>query len=247
MKLALLSDLHANRHALQACLADARTRDASQYAFLGDLVGYGGEPGAVLDTVMEMASRGAWVLRGNHDDAALAPLANSGRADHAGAVWTAGKLTTAQRDFLAGLPMTLRHEFILLVHASAREPERWTYVVDAQRAADSLDFAGDATHVFGGHVHEQRLFFQGSVGKTMAFEPTPGIAVPVPRHRRWLATVGSVGQPRDGRSEAMYALFDSDALKLTFVRVPYDHAAAARAVRAAGLPEPDALRLGEGR
>jgi diadenosine tetraphosphatase ApaH/serine/threonine PP2A family protein phosphatase len=246
MKLALLSDLHANRHALQACLADARARQATQYAFLGDLVGYGADPAPVVDTVMEMAAQGAWVLRGNHDEATLAPLAGSARADHAGAAWTAGRLGPAQRDFLAGLPLTVHRDFILLVHASARDPAHWTYVEDAQRAADSLDHAGDATHVFGGHVHEQRLFFQGLVGKTMPFEPTPGVPVPVPRHRRWLATVGSVGQPRDGRSEAMYALFDTDALALTFLRVPYDHAAAARAIRAAGLPESNAARLALG-
>lgn len=247
MKLALFSDLHANRHALQACLADARARSASQYAFLGDMVGYGGEPGAVLEMVMEMALRGAWVIRGNHDDATLAPLADSDRADHAGAAWSAAQLTGPQREFLAGLPMSHRHEFMLLVHASANQPERWTYVEDAQRAADSLDFAGDASHVFGGHVHEQRLFFQGLVGKTMPFEPTPGVPVPLPRHRRWLATVGSVGQPRDGRNEAMYAIFDTGSLALTFVRVPYDHAAAARAIRAAGLPESNAARLALGR
>jgi diadenosine tetraphosphatase ApaH/serine/threonine PP2A family protein phosphatase len=247
VKLALLSDLHANRQALQACLADARARGASQYAFLGDLVGYGGEPGAVLDTVMEMAAQGAWVVRGNHDDAALAPLAGSARADHAGAAWTATQLTAAHRQFLDALPLTLRHGSILLVHASAHDPDGWTYVVDAPRAADSLDHADDATHVFGGHVHQQRLFFRGASGKVMAFEPTAGVAVPVPRHRRWLATVGSTGQPRDGRSDAMYALFDSDAFTLTFMRVPYDHAAAARAIRAAGLPEADAARLAEGR
>lgn len=247
MKLALLSDLHANRQALQACLADARAREASQYAFLGDLVGYGADPGAVVDTVMEMAARGAWALRGNHDDATLAPLAGSGRADQVGAAWTAARLSQAQRDFLASLPLTIRHDFILLVHASARDPAHWTYVEDAQRAADSLDHAGEATHVFGGHVHEQRLFFQGLVGKTMAFEPTPGVPVPVPRHRRWLATVGSVGQPRDGRCEAMYALFDTGALTVTFVRVPYDHFAAAQAIRAAGLPEVNAARLALGR
>jgi diadenosine tetraphosphatase ApaH/serine/threonine PP2A family protein phosphatase len=247
MKLALLSDLHANRHALQACLADARARAATQYAFLGDLVGYGGEPAAVLDTVMEMAAQGAWVVRGNHDDAALRPLANSDRADHAGAVWTASQLTPAQHEFLAGLPLALHREFMLLVHASACNPERWTYVEDSQRAADSLDMAGDASHVFGGHVHEQRLFFQGLVGKTMAFEPTVGVPVPVPRHRRWLATVGSVGQPRDGRSEAMYAFFDTDALTLAFLRVPYDYLAAASAIRAAGLPAANAVRLALGR
>src|SRR6266542_1736598 len=98
MKLALLSALHANRHALQACLADARAREASQYAFLGDFVGYGGEPRAVLDIVMALAEQGAWVVRGNHDDAALAPVANSDRADHAGAAWTSAQLTSAQRE-----------------------------------------------------------------------------------------------------------------------------------------------------
>lgn len=247
MKLALFADLHANLHAVQACLADARARGASQYAFLGDLVGYGADPGPVVDTVMEMAARGAWVVRGNHDEATLAPRAGSSRADHAGAAWTASRLSPVQHDFLAGLPLTVNQDFILLVHASARNPAQWTYVDDAQRAAGSLDHAGDATHVFGGHVHEQRLFFQGLVGKTMPFEPTPGVPVPVPRHRRWLATVGSVGQPRDGRSEAMYAVFDTDALAITFLRVPYDHAAAAGAIRAAGLPESNAARLALGK
>ena len=76
--------------------------------------------------------------------------------------------------------------------------------------------------------------------------PTPDIAIPVPPHRRWVATIGSVGQPRDGRAEAMYALFDRDASQLTFVRVPYDHSAAAAAIRAAGLPEFFADRLARG-
>jgi diadenosine tetraphosphatase ApaH/serine/threonine PP2A family protein phosphatase len=249
MKLALLSDLHANRHALEACLADAQARGASQYAFLGDLVGYGGEPAAVLDRVMEMAQQGAWVVRGNHDDAAIAPLAGSQRADRAGAAWTYSQLTPVQRSFLAGLPLVVRHDFILLVHASARDPERWDYVDGPIAAADSLAAARSfgATHVFGGHVHEQRLFFQGTGRTVMAFEPTAGVAIPVPAHRRWLATIGSVGQPRDGSAEAMYALFDTVRLRLTFVRVPYDHAAAARAILAAGLPEQYAKRLAAGR
>ena len=100
--------------------------------------------------------------------------------------------------------------------------------------------------MFGGHVHEQRLFFHGAVGKLMAFQPTPGVAIPLPRHRVWLATVGSVGQPRDGRSEAMYALFDTSSLQLTFLRVPYDYEAAAQAILEAGLPEYDAHRLALG-
>jgi diadenosine tetraphosphatase ApaH/serine/threonine PP2A family protein phosphatase len=249
MKLALLSDLHANRHALDACLADARARGATDFAFLGDLVGYGGEPAAVVERVMDMAAHGAWVVRGNHDDAAaLGVSRRSPDADHTGAAWTAAQLSAAQREFLASLPLVLRKDFILLVHASAHEPQRWDYVNEGLRARVSMDAASaqGATHVFGGHVHEQRLFFQGAGRGPMAFEPTAGIPIPVPRHRRWLATVGSVGQPRDGRRDAMYALFDSALMRLLFVRVPYDHEAAAQAIRRAGLPENYAQRLASG-
>ncbi|HKB53589.1 MAG TPA: metallophosphoesterase family protein [Ramlibacter sp.] len=249
MKLALLADIHANLHALQACLADARRRAATQYAFLGDLVGYGADPVPVLETVIAMADDGAWVLRGNHDDLAVGPAgARASRTDAAGADWTAARLDAAHREFIAKLPMVIEQDFFCLVHASMREPARWEYVNDTMTAAGSLWAAEDRgrTHVFGGHVHEQRLFFQGAVGKVMPFEPTPNVPVPVPRHRRWLATVGSVGQPRDGRSDAMYAVFDTASLQLTFVRVPYDHHAAARAISDAGLPEFNGRRLAVG-
>ena len=106
---------------------------------------------------------------------------------------------------------------------------------------------GGAAIVFGGHVHEQRLFYVGAVGKLMPFDPAPGVAVPVPSHREWLATVGSVGQPRDGDPRAMYAIYDSGEQRLTFVRVPYDHAAAAAAIVRAGLPSHNAERLARGR
>jgi diadenosine tetraphosphatase ApaH/serine/threonine PP2A family protein phosphatase/microcompartment protein CcmK/EutM len=252
MKLALLSDLHANRQALDACLADARARGATQYAVLGDLVGYGADPAVVLDRVMDMAGQGAWVVRGNHDaavDAAVIGLPSpSGRADQTGAAWTRSQLNPAQRDFLAALPLVLREDFILLVHASARDPKLWEYVEDADSAGLAMDSAKEAgaTHVFGGHVHEQRLFFQGSGRGVLSLEPTAGIPIPVPRHRRWLATVGSVGQPRDGRPDAMYALFDGAAMRLVFLRVPYDVEAAAQAIRKAGLPEFYAQRLALG-
>jgi diadenosine tetraphosphatase ApaH/serine/threonine PP2A family protein phosphatase len=248
MKLALLSDLHANLQALTACLADARARGAPHYAFLGDLVGYGADPGPVVDIVMEMAQQGAWVVKGNHDQAAVSPLPTSERADHIGGVWSHAHLSRQQRAFLADLPLVVRHESLLLVHASAVDPARWSYITRSAEAAESLMAAAaqQATHVFCGHVHEQRLFYIGATGKAMAFEPTPGVALPVPAHRQWLATIGSVGQPRDGKPEAMYAIHDSAALQLTFVRVPYDHSAAAAAILKTDLPAFNAARLAKG-
>ena len=248
MKLALLSDIHANLHALEACLSDAGERGATQYAFLGDLVGYGAEPSAVLERIMEFAEKGAWVVRGNHDEASVQPPADTTRADAAGAAWTHAQLSATQLSFLAGLPLIRREGSIFLVHASAHEPQRWHYVEDPRSAGASLEAAGaGVSHLFGGHVHAQRLFYRGAGRGLMAFEPTPGVAVPVPAHRQWLATIGSVGQPRDGRSEAGYALFDAVSLQLTFMRVPYDHLAAAQAILAAGLPAFNADRLARGR
>jgi diadenosine tetraphosphatase ApaH/serine/threonine PP2A family protein phosphatase len=104
-----------------------------------------------------------------------------------------------------------------------------------------------APHVLVGHVHHQTLYYQGAGRGLMPFKPTPGVAVPLPRSRACVATVGSVGQPRDGDPRAMYALYDMSAGRLTFHRVPYDHAAAAQAIRQAGLPEHFAHRLETGR
>jgi len=248
MKLALLSDLHANLQALNACLADARARGATHYAFLGDLVGYGADPEPVLDIVMGMAQQGAWVVKGNHDDAAVNPQPNSQRADHIGGTWSHAHLSGEHRAFLADLPLLARHDKLLLVHASAVDPARWTYVTGPREAAESMAAAQSqqATHVFCGHVHEQRLFYIGAAGRTMAFEPTSGVALPVPAHRQWLATVGSAGQPRDGKPEAMYAMLDAVALQLTFLRVPYDWQGAAAAILRAGLPAFNAARLAMG-
>ena len=100
--------------------------------------------------------------------------------------------------------------------------------------------------MFCGHVHVEVLYFLTPTAKLMRFAPEPGVPVPVPPHRQWLGIVGSVGPPRDGDARAMYALFDDTARQITFYRVPYDHLAAAAAIRAAGLPAFYADRLEHG-
>jgi diadenosine tetraphosphatase ApaH/serine/threonine PP2A family protein phosphatase len=104
----------------------------------------------------------------------------------------------------------------------------------------------EASWIFSGHVHEQALYHLAPGGTALHFKPVPGVAIPVPSRRRWLAVVGSVGQPRDGNTAACYALFDTVRAVLTFHRVPYGWAAAAAKIRAAGLPEALALRLERG-
>ncbi len=247
MKLALLSDLHANARALEACLAHAQAQGANQWALLGDLVGYGPEPEAVVAQCQRMAEAGATVLRGNHDAMAVTPPVPASRQGEFTARWTHERLSEADRQWLASLPLTVRLESVMVVHASVNEPEQWRYVEDEGSAARSLQAATDqypeVRFVMGGHVHHQTLYYRGQGGQLMRFTPVPGVPIPVPAHRRWIATVGSVGQPRDGDTRAGYALLDLDRHQLTFWRVRYDHVAAAHAVRAAGLDEALARRL----
>ena len=234
--LALLSDIHANLEALDACLLHAARSGATRWEFLGDLVGYGADPQAVIETVMRYAAGGAVVVKGNHD--AAVETTEAGMSDGAAETrdWTRGVLDATAKAWLRSLPLTHREDELCFVHASAAAPGRWEYVNDTVRAQRSVVAAG-ARWVFCGHVHDQALYVEVAADKMTRFRPLPGSTVPVPGHRRWLAIVGSVGQPRDGNPSAAYALFDRERELLTFHRVPYDHAAAARKLRAAGLPD----------
>jgi diadenosine tetraphosphatase ApaH/serine/threonine PP2A family protein phosphatase len=243
MKIALLADLHANLEATLACLAHAAASGVDRYAFLGDLVGYNADPGPVVDLVEGYAARGAVVVRGNHDAAvASGDTATMDPSAARAATWTRARLSEGQRRFLGALPLVVRSEGATFVHASADAPAEWAYVADAFLAARSMAAAG-TPWVFCGHVHAQVLYHLAASGRARAFQPAPGVSIPVSRRRQWLAIVGSVGQPRDGVSAASYAVADLAAEVATFFRVPYDTASAAEKVRAAGLPETLARRL----
>jgi diadenosine tetraphosphatase ApaH/serine/threonine PP2A family protein phosphatase len=247
MRVALFADIHANLDALTACLAEAADAGAERYAFLGDLVGYGAEPGPVVDIVAEHVARGAVAVKGNHDEAVLAGDTSTMRDVAAAAIdWTQGRLDARQRAFLSSLPLTVREGEVLYVHASAERPAEWIYVSDEYMAARSLAHSGGARYVLSGHVHEPTLFYTGAAERPVPFTPVPGKAIPVPVHRRWLAIVGSVGQPRDHNTAASWAMLDLARRTLTFHRVPYDWKSAAAKIRAAGLPEYLAARIERG-
>jgi len=247
MRLALLADIHSNLEALVAVLAHARGQGAGGLAFLGDLVGYGADPEAVLRRVQEEAARGAVVVQGNHDAAVLDPGVAVGMNPAAleAIAWTRTRLGPRERAFLASLPLVARRGDATFVHGSAEAPARFLYVTDPVRAGRCL--AASATPwTFAGHVHEPVLYYTSAADRPLPFRPVPGVAIPVPARRRWLAIAGSVGQPRDGRPAASYAVFDDERRTLTFHRVAYDWPSAASKVRAAGLPERLAARLEHG-
>jgi diadenosine tetraphosphatase ApaH/serine/threonine PP2A family protein phosphatase len=246
VKLALFADVHSNLEAITACLAHAEALGADRYAFLGDLVGYGADPVAVLELIERYATEGAVVVLGNHDAAAIGRTAEHLNASaRASIAWTQGRLGDRQRAFLSSLPLTVREGDLLFVHASAAAPDKWTYVTGPVEAERSITAAA-AGFVFCGHVHEQKLFYIGAGGHPMPFLPVAGTPIPTGKHRRWLAIVGSAGQPRDSNNKACYALADLERARLTFFRVPYDYGSAAAKVRSAGLPERLALRLERG-
>jgi diadenosine tetraphosphatase ApaH/serine/threonine PP2A family protein phosphatase len=243
--IALLSDVHGNLEALNACLRHARDGGAGRYAFLGDLVGYGADPQAVVDTVARFAAEGALAVKGNHDEAIEKTPGYMNESVRHVINWTRETLSADGKAFLSSLPLCVREGPMCLVHASAAAPKRWDYI-DSPAAAQRSMIAANTAYTFSGHVHDQELYFEAKPGKAAAFRPVRGTSVPVGSHRRWLALVGSVGQPRDNSPKAAYAQFDMERKRITFHRVAYDHLAAARKIRQAGLPESIAYRIEHG-
>jgi diadenosine tetraphosphatase ApaH/serine/threonine PP2A family protein phosphatase len=160
--------------------------------------------------------------------------------------WTRGELGRAQRKFLEALPLTRQDGDRLYVHAEASRPRSWIYVQSSADAAHSLA-ASSAQVTFCGHIHQPALYTMSATAKMASLTPTAGVAVPLLPGRRWLAVLGSVGQPRDGNPAASYAMLDTGKNELTYCRCPYDVAQAAERIRRNGLPGWLADRLFLGR
>ncbi len=246
MLLALFSDIHANRQAFSACLEAARARGAERFVFLGDFVGYGGDPEWVVETATALIADSAVAVRGNHDQAISTPSETMNEDAQAAIEWTRDRLTSAQRRFLAELPLALEEEDCLYVHSEASQPERWRYVQATPDAARSM-IATRAHVTFCGHIHKPALYSMSATAKMTSFVPVAGVPINLLKGRQWLAVLGSVGQPRDRNPAAAFAIYDTVAREITFCRVPYDVEAAARRIRDNGLPSWLAERLFLGR
>ena len=238
MRIALLSDIHANLQALEAVLA--RAADVDAIWVTGDTVGYGADPSDVLALIRE---RGAVIVQGNHDRAVATGEGlewfheRAASAARMHAEW----LSAEERDILGGLPTTTSIDRFTLCHGSLRDP-LWEYVTSAAAAAASLA-RSETPFCCNGHTHVPALFVEGANAVRM-IRPKTDTSYPLEPHS--LVNAGSVGQPRDGDPRASHALIDTTAGTVTFLRSPYRIDEAQRRIRARGLPEMFAERLALG-
>ena len=239
MKVAVISDIHANRHAFEATLDAVAASDAAELWCLGDLVGYGAEPNECVELAREHA---AVCLAGNHDLAVTGeiPLDEFSRGASLAAQWTREVIAPENLAFLAGLSPVGEEGSVGLYHASPRDPV-WEYVLSALLAELCLDEQRHRICLIG-HSHVA-LSFVRHEGEFATGEPRREGAHLDLSSGEWLLNPGSVGQPRDGDPRAAWLLLDLDGLSASFRRTDYDVAGAASAIRAARLPDSLAVRL----
>jgi diadenosine tetraphosphatase ApaH/serine/threonine PP2A family protein phosphatase len=246
MRIAVLADIHANREALDAVRDVVAAEAPDEIVVAGDIVGYGPDPAYAVEIVADYAAKGAHVVLGNHDRAVLEEEHGMTASARDAVRWTRGQLSAEHRAFLAALPLTVREEDRLYVHASADEPGRWRYMRDASAAAPSF-VATDARLIICGHTHVPTIFYARPGHVPVIFHPPDDEPAPLIASRRHLVVAGSVGQPRDGNPAACVALIDLKRGCVTMRRVPYDTQVTAGKVLAAGLPQSLAARLASGR
>lgn len=251
MRILLLSDIHANLEALEACLAGAPAYDL--VANLGDVVGYGASPNEVIDRSRAL---GKIFVRGNHDKAAtgLLELDDFNPLAAAAAIWTRDQLTPEHFDWLHSLPQgpLPLEDFphVQLVHGSPGDED--AYVVSIGDALVPL-ITLTTPITFFGHTHLQGGFFANG-SSADGFRPeyrtvgqAESVSLQLKSSTRYLINPGSVGQPRDGDWRAAFALFDTEAQIVHFHRTPYNLKAAQDRIFAANLPSRLATRLAAGR
>ena len=229
MRIAVLSDIHANLPALDAVLADAGPVDGIWH--LGDVVGYGPDPNGVVARLRDVGATG---VRGNHDAAACGgPEIDWFNADARRAMeWTRTTIDGPSVEWLSALPERRVLEGCELVHGSPREP-LWEYIVSTSIARDNLAVLGQPIGLHG-HTHIPVAFVEDD-GRVDRVAPLPGAELGLEGHRA-LVNPGSVGQPRDGDPSASYMILDPITGSITWHRVDYDIGGVQAAMREAGLP-----------
>jgi len=244
MQYLVLSDIHANLEALEAAIAAAPP--CEHVLVLGDLVGYGADPNAVVDRIRALPS--ATIIRGNHDKVAAGLEVATGfnhLARHA-VEWTRSTLTSSNREWIARLaagPTTI-DAVVEICHGTPFDED--VYLFDDMEARRAFRVMNRPVCLFG-HTHVPTVFRCND--KLEAIGPPRGarFTLPMEPGSQYLVNCGAVGQPRDGDPRAAFGVLDTRTRMLSVIRVPYDLPSAQGKIIAAGLPEVLAQRLGMGR
>ena len=239
----LLSDIHANLEALEAVLAELGGLNA--FLCLGDIVGYGPDPGPCVDRVRELPN--LTCVAGNHDLAALGHYDIKWFNPYAGQaiLWTSGQLSADQKSFLSSLPLASDVPQALLVHGSLAEP--MAYINTPIEAVQCFDEMPDSL-CFVGHTHIAEYYRQPA--ETRFCEQVSlwsGGQVTLEPELRYIVNPGAIGQPRDGNPAAGFGIYDAEAGVVEVRRVSYDIAGTQEKMRRAGLPDYLIQRLSVGR
>ena len=245
MHAAVISDIHSNRHALEATLQAVDAAGVDEIWCLGDMVGYGAEPDACTALIRE---RSADCLVGNHDLAVLGALDISTFSEAAAAAveWTRENVGAETLEFLASLEPVGSQAGVGLFHASPRDPV-WEYVLSADQAEAGFEAQEERVGLIG-HSHISLFFVRAAEARAYACGALAAAGSEIEiGEGEWLLNPGSVGQPRDGDPRAAWLELDTDAWTARYHRVEYDIEGAAAAITAAGLPGLLAERLEVGR
>ena len=242
----ILSDLHANLHALRAVLRYAKRRAFQRYVLLGDLVGYGANPNEVLDLVRPLEPR--FGIRGNHDRACITPGIDMSFSlpARSAVTWTKSRLTVDNAWFLENLPLGplwVEGDY-QIAHGSPEDED--AYLLSPREALQAFDrFEGSLC--FFGHTHVAGGFELDDRAHTLtALAIEPGVWFPLREGCKYLINPGSVGQPRDRDPRLSFMTYDPLHRRLKLHRLDYDHPGAAKAILAAGLHPHLAERLQHG-
>jgi len=246
MRYLILTDIHANLEALETCLKDARARGYDETLVLGDIVGYGPDPNAVIEVIRRLKPKA--IVRGNHDKVALGMNQAEGfhAAARAAAHWMLESLTEQNREWLVALPMgpTIIDGEIEICHGAPFDED--AYIFDELDARHAFE-ASTAPVCFYGHTHFA-VVFRLIKDLLEVVSPANGeTALAIDPQARYLVNPGSVGQPRDGDARAAYAIYDTDTKQLNLIRLAYPLETTQDKMLKVGLPDPLARRLALGR
>ena len=244
MRYLVITDIHANLEALDVVLADAAVRGYDRTLVLGDIVGYGPDPNAVIERVTGLHPYA--LVRGNHDKIAfgLDQAEGFNVSARAAAEWTLNALTPAHRDWLINLPKgpTIIDDCVEICHGTPFDEDEYVFdELDARRAIDSAR----QRLCFFGHTHVAMVFRLAA--RSIGFVALTDTRIALDADAKYLVNPGSVGQPRDSDPRAAYAIFDAGTRQLEMYRLDYPIAQTQQKMVTAGLPEPLVRRLAAGR